>query len=191
MSESQKKTLGIAVVSLVFGCFILIPILGVLFAIAAIVLGVIALSKINKNKETLKGKGLAISGIVLGGTGVILIPVIAMLAAIAIPNFLRAKMNANEINAKAALKKIVTASESYAAANDGEYPFSVHDLTAATPPYLTENYTFGAHEGYKFDCEFNPSNYKCVAIPENCNTTGAKIYTIEKGGELSAVDCKK
>ncbi|MCF7873998.1 MAG: DUF4190 domain-containing protein [Candidatus Omnitrophica bacterium] len=189
MSETQKKTLGMAIASLVFGCLILIPILNIPFAITAIILGIIALNKISSNKDTLKGRGLAISGIVLGGVGIVLIPIIAMLAAIAIPNLLRTRMNAGEANAKATLRILSTAAESYAAANNGEYPFSAYSLTSAEPPYLNENYTSGTHQGYKFSCEFDSNSYECVAIPENCGTTGTEIYTIEKGGILSETDC--
>ncbi len=189
MSETQKKTLGMAIASLVFGCLILIPILNIPFAITAIILGIIALNKISSNKDTLKGKGLAISGIVLGGVGIVLIPIIAMLAAIAIPNLLRARMNAGEANAKATLRTLSTAAESYAAANNGEYPFSVYSLTTTEPPYLSENYTSGTYQGYKFSCEFDSNDYECVAAPENCGTSGTKIYTVEKEGMLSETDC--
>lgn len=76
MSEGQqKKTLGMAIASLVFGCFLLIPLLGLVFSIPAIILGIIALVKIGHNKETLKGSGLAIAGIILGAIGIIIIPI--------------------------------------------------------------------------------------------------------------------
>lgn len=189
MSPAQKKTLGIAIASLVCGCLILIPLLGVILALVALTLGIVALVKISKNKETLKGQGLATAGIVLGGIGIILIPIIALLAAIAIPNLLRARLNANNAGAEATLRTLSTAAESYAAVNKGRYPFSVFDLTTAEPPYLPKNYTIGIHYGYKFTCEFNPSSYECKAIPETCGTTGTKISIIEEGGEISQSDC--
>ncbi|MCF7916656.1 MAG: DUF4190 domain-containing protein [Candidatus Omnitrophica bacterium] len=191
MSETEKKTLGMAIVSLVFGCLVLIPILGIPFSIVAIILGIIALNKISNNKDTLKGKGLAISGIILGGIGIILIPIMAMLAAIAIPNLLRARMNANEAGAEATLKTLAVAAESYAADNNGEYPFSVYTLTTAEPPYLNQNYASGTHLGYKFSCEFESNNYECVAIPEDCNTSGTKTYTIKKGREIISTSCRE
>ena len=51
MTETQKKTLGIAIASLICGCFFIIPLLGFLLSIVAIILGIIAISKINKNEE--------------------------------------------------------------------------------------------------------------------------------------------
>ncbi|MBP6342844.1 MAG: prepilin-type N-terminal cleavage/methylation domain-containing protein, partial [Candidatus Omnitrophica bacterium] len=52
----------------------------------------------------------------------IVVAIIALLAAIAIPNLLRAKMSANDALAKATLRSLSTASESYATSNQGNYP---------------------------------------------------------------------
>ena len=72
MTKAQKKkTLGLAITSLVFGCLFFIPFLGFLFSLAAIVLGIVALVSMSKSKKTIKGQGLAITGIVLGSIGVI------------------------------------------------------------------------------------------------------------------------
>ncbi|MDD5195533.1 MAG: DUF4190 domain-containing protein [Candidatus Omnitrophica bacterium] len=86
-----KKTVGLAVASLVMGCLVLIPILGLLFSLLAIIFGAVALAKISNNKDKLKGDGLAISGIILGAFGIIVVPIIFMLLAIAVPAFMRAK----------------------------------------------------------------------------------------------------
>lgn len=72
--EQKKKTLGIAIGSLVCGCFFLIPFLGQLLGLAAIILGIFALVMISKNKQTLQGNGLAITGIVLGAISMIIAP---------------------------------------------------------------------------------------------------------------------
>ncbi|MFH1876414.1 MAG: DUF4190 domain-containing protein [Candidatus Omnitrophota bacterium] len=96
MSEENKKTVGFGIASLVLGCLILIPILGMLFALLAIIFGIVALVQISGHKETLKGKGLATSGIVLGGIGLVLLPIVAIMLAIAIPAFMRAKERARE-----------------------------------------------------------------------------------------------
>ncbi len=188
MSQDKKKTLGLAVVSLILGCLILFPILGFLFGLAAIILGIIALGKISKDKENFKGRGLAISGIILGAIGVVLIPIIALLSAIAIPNLLRARVNQNEVQAQAVLRMISAGAETYAA-TEGEYPLSVYSLTVAGPPYLEQDYTHGVHSGYKFSCDFDFSNYKCRAVPEQCIATGTKIYTLVTGGKISEKDC--
>lgn len=71
MSEGQKKTLGIAIASLVCGCCFFLPLIGLLASPAALILGIVAVNKISKNQEMLKGRGLAIAGIVLGSLGLL------------------------------------------------------------------------------------------------------------------------
>lgn len=70
---AEAKTSGMAIASLVFGIMGLltgwIPVVGVtgwVMAILAIVLGASALSQINRSAGQVGGKGMAISGIVLG-----------------------------------------------------------------------------------------------------------------------------
>lgn len=118
----------------------------------------------------------------------IVVAIIALLAAIAIPNLLRARVNAAEANAQATLRTLSTASESFAAANSGNYPTVITDLTGATPPYINDNYADGtARQGYTFACTFNAdqSGYSCVGTPQ-ATMTGARTYTIVTGGILTS-----
>ncbi|MBL7081201.1 MAG: prepilin-type N-terminal cleavage/methylation domain-containing protein [Candidatus Omnitrophica bacterium] len=121
----------------------------------------------------------------------IVVAIVALLAAIAIPNLLRARVNANESNAQATLKTISTACESYAAANNGNYPTAMTDLTKAKPAYLNEDYTAAARHGYAYACgTLKITGYSCTATPSNCGTTGTKVYTIKTGAVLSSADCE-
>src|SRR3984885_2108188 len=70
----------------------------------------------------------------------IVVAIIALLAAIAIPNLLRARMTSNDALAKATLRAMSTAAESYGTANNGTYPPTEAALTTATPPYLNTAY---------------------------------------------------
>lgn len=120
----------------------------------------------------------------------IVVAIIALLAAIAIPNLLRARVNANETNAQATLRTISTASESFSAANDGNYPTAITDLTGATPPYLNEDYTAASRQGYTFACgTLTASAYSCTATPVTCGSTGTRTFTITTGGVLTAAAC--
>ena len=132
-----------------------------------------------------QGKGLAISGIVLGGLGILILPVIALLAAIAIPNLLRARISANDALAQSTLRSLATASETYMTANNGAYPLSIYDLTDAVPPYINTNYCDQTLAGYSYDCNFNAEEYSFKAIPVNEGTSGSKTYTIVTGGIMS------
>jgi len=73
-------------------------------AIAAVVLGHLALAEIKKSAGRLAGRGMAMAGLILGYIGVAMVPFILIIAAIAIPNLLRAKMAANEASAVGTLR---------------------------------------------------------------------------------------
>ena len=189
MTELQRqKTHGLAIASLVLGCLFLIPFIGILFSLLAIIFGIIALVTISNNKQAYKGNGLAITGLILGVLGVTITLIIALLAAIAIPNLLRARVNANEAQAQGTLQTISAAAMSYSAVN-GRYPREDSDLLRADPPYLSESYNGKIISGYTYSIRFTPDSYTIIANPETCYTTGTKIFTM-KDGELSERKCE-
>ena len=59
----------------------------------------------------------------------IVVAIIALLAAIAIPNFLRSRLQANEAQVQGTLRTMSTAAETYATANNGTYPAAITSLT--------------------------------------------------------------
>ena len=83
-------------------------------AIAAVVLGHIALSEIKRSAGRLAGHGMAMAGLILGYIGVAFVPLLLIIAAIAIPNLLRSKMAANEASAVGSLRTLNTAMVTYA-----------------------------------------------------------------------------
>jgi type IV pilus assembly protein PilA len=98
-------------------------------AIAAVVLGHLALSDIKKSAGRLAGQGMAVAGLVLGYIQLALLPFILIIAAIAIPNILRARMAANEASAVGTLRTYNTAMVTYASAcPDVGYPPSLENL---------------------------------------------------------------
>jgi prepilin-type N-terminal cleavage/methylation domain-containing protein len=118
----------------------------------------------------------------------IVVAIIALLATIAIPNLLRARVSANEANAQATLKSISTACESYAAANTGNYPDGYQPLLAATPAYINSNYTNTSFSGYNYSCNITTTSYTCTATPVSTNSTGTKNFTINAGAVMSSVN---
>lgn len=117
----------------------------------------------------------------------IVVAIIALLAAIAIPNLLRARVNSAEANAQATLRTIATALESYAAANSGAYPTAVTTLVTANPPYINEDYTNGTRQGYAFACgTLNDTGYSCTATPQGAFSGKARTYQITTGVVLTA-----
>jgi len=120
----------------------------------------------------------------------IVVAIIALLAAIAIPNLLRAKMTSNDALAKATLRAMSTAAESYATANNGAYPATEAALTGATPPYLNTAYCANSVgsgiSGYIYDCTgMSATGYTIKATPVTLNSTGSAVETITTGGVLS------
>ncbi len=190
MTQGQKKTLGLAVASLVLGCLFWFPLLGILFGLAALIMGIVALVKINKNKEVLQGEGLAIAGIVLGGLSIVMIPIIALLAAIAIPNFVRAKLNVNEAAAQSRIAIVRTALEMYAASNVGDYPVVESELTDGQPPYIARACDGQTIDGYTYSLQLTPDAYTIVAVPETCGATGNHIFQMKgPGGDMEKIPC--
>lgn len=120
----QAQTSGKAIGSLVCGIlFFFLP-----SAIAAIILGHLSLSEIRKSGGRLVGDGMAIAGLVLGYIGLAAIPFILIIAAIAIPNLLRARTAANEASAVGSLRMINTAAMSYSATYPNGFPPSLDSL---------------------------------------------------------------
>ena len=121
----------------------------------------------------------------------IVVAIIALLAAIAIPNLLRARLNANDAAAKASLQALVTAIESYAAA-EGEYPTDQDNLTSANPKYLNEGIVgVNNKHGYDFadDGSWDATGYSVSANATNCNVSGSKDYTVTTGNVWTTGGC--
>ena len=124
----------------------------------------------------------------------IVVAIIALLAAIAIPNLLRARMSSNDALAQATLRAVSTAAESFGTANNGNYPTGTTDLTSLTTPtpaYL--NYDYVAHSpvaGYTYAIgTMTTAAYTITATPTTCNTSGSQVYTIQTGGVLTSAAC--
>ena len=118
----------------------------------------------------------------------IVVAIIALLAAIAVPGLLRARLNANNTASKAALTSVVTAIESYAAATGG-YPANVTVLTSATPKYLQAAPANNTN-GYNYDFSgINTTGYTISATPVTMNTTGTCSYTVTTGAVWNANPC--
>ena len=118
------QTSGKAIGSLICGLlFFIFPV-----AIVAIILGHLSLSDIARAAGRLKGRGMAIAGLILGYTGTVgLIPIL-IIAAIAIPNLLRARMAANEASAVGSLRMINQEAVMYSSEYSNGYPPSLEVL---------------------------------------------------------------
>lgn len=120
--QPQPKTSGFAIASLVLGIFGIICIAPVFGAILALIFGGVALNKIGKSNGALKGRGQAIAGIVLGGVGLLLIPVILIVSAMLFPTLHAAQTKAREVVCMNNLRQIGMAISLYSAEHDGKIP---------------------------------------------------------------------
>ena len=95
----MPQTTGKATVSLILGIFSFIfP-----AAVLAIIFGHLSRSDIKRSRGCVTGAGRALAGLVLGYTGAAL-PLALILAAILIPNFVRARIAANQAVAVGSLR---------------------------------------------------------------------------------------
>ena len=126
--DGNPPTSGKAIASLVCGIFtFFLP-----ASIAAIILGHTAHSEIRKSAGRIGGQGIATTGLVLGYLGIAIIPFIMIVAAIAIPNLLRARIAANEASAAGSLRVIETAAVVYSSEYENGFPSSL-DVLAGSP----------------------------------------------------------
>ena len=129
----------------------------------------------------------------------IVVAIIALLAAIAIPNLLRARHNANEAAAIASLRTISTACESFRAAQTPvNYPASLAALgpvvggVGSTPPYIDATLAAATaadgagKQGYWFNYNRASNHtYSCVASPLVSGTTGTRVFTVTESGVVT------
>ena len=121
----------------------------------------------------------------------IVVAIISLLAAIAIPNLLRARHNANEAAGIAALRTISTACESFRAAQTPPaYPANLAALSTATPAYIDAGLAGAtaagtAKQGYFFTyVQVNANQFTCTASPAVSGTTGTRIFFVDESGVI-------
>jgi len=177
------QTSGKAIASLVCGLlFIVLP-----FAVAAVILGHISLSEIRKSAGRITGNGMATAGLVLGYAGLAVLPVL-IIAAIAIPNLLRARMAANESSAVAAVRTLNVAETVYSQAHPATgYTCALSDLDQIDSTLKT-----GRKYGYVFelkDCAAGTEGtsnvkYRIVAYPAAPNQTGVRAFCSDESAVI-------
>ncbi len=194
------ETSGKAIASLVFGLFLFaFP-----MSILAIIFGHLSLSEIRKSAGRLKGQGMAIAGLVLGYLGVAGIPFVLIIAAIAIPNLLRARMAANESSAMVSVRTLAVAEVGYASSHpDAGYTCTLSDLAGAG--LIDARLASGQKNGYVFelsDCKPSADGganvkFRVTAYPMTRNTTGTRAFcsdeshvvkTDEKGSPQDCIE---
>ena len=112
----------------------------------------------------------------------IVVAIIAIIAAIAIPSLLRSRMQSNESSAIGNLRAVVGAQTAYSASMYA-YTASFVDLTGATPPFL-EGTWGGTKNGYNFVMGGDTTNYSCNANAASYGVTGGKGFFVDSTGVI-------
>jgi hypothetical protein len=86
-AASAEKTSGMAITSLVLGIISLIINPVFILSILAIIFGIVGIGQINKSGGTIKGKGFAVAGIIIGGLAVILMIIVLALVGFSLTLF--------------------------------------------------------------------------------------------------------
>jgi type IV pilus assembly protein PilA len=116
---SGRRRTGLAVTALVLSILSLCTAAGLIVGgLTACVLGIVAAVKASKYPGEYGGMPMAITAIVLSVLSFMSIP---MIAAIAIPSLLRARVSANESSAIGDLRTVITGEAAYQSANGGYY----------------------------------------------------------------------
>jgi type IV pilus assembly protein PilA len=116
----------------------------------------------------------------------IVVAVIAILLAVAIPNLLRSRIQANESSALGNMRVIAAAEAAYFSANNS-YAITFDSLTAPPPPnspkFLDGDWS-QAKSGYTYTMTAKPSGYMVNGNAVTYGVTGSKGYYLDESGVI-------
>lgn len=204
---------GMAMASLVLGLLSL-PTLGLLGcgALLGIVLGALALVKANRAPQEYGGKGLAIAGIAASAVSFVLAAVIGVIAAIAVPSLLRARISANESSAIGDVRTVISAQFAYQSANNGYFdtPECLANPSACLRDYTGPEFVSASlalastKSGYRRTFVPGPpapaealqqgaspsslQSFAYLAVPESPGRTGVRAFCGDSSGRLCSTN---
>lgn len=175
-----KKRTGLAVASLIVG-LLSMPTFGLLLvgALAAFIMGVVALTRAGRQPDVYGGRGLAIGGIITSVLSIPIAAVLAIIAAVAIPNLVAAARSANEASAVNSVREILLAEYQYSQTDgDGAYG-TWQELVGAG--LIKGPLAAGAMNGYEFELTVNEETCVVRATPLSYGRSGARSFYAECG----------
>jgi prepilin-type N-terminal cleavage/methylation domain-containing protein len=120
----------------------------------------------------------------------IVVAIILIIAAIAIPNLLRSRMAANEASAVGSLRTLNTAAVTYSTTYGIGYPSALSDLQPATTATSTAAdlidsvLSSGTKSGYSFTWSGGGDTYTIEAVPTTVGTTGQRGFFTDQSGVI-------
>jgi len=119
----------------------------------------------------------------------IVVAIIALLAAIAIPNLLRARLQANESAAQAALKTVATAEVTYRTSNPDYASLATLGSPATGPAYIDGVLAAGTKNGYVLAVtDISGETFQVSATPISVNISGFRSFCITEDGVVRVND---
>ncbi|MGE5280016.1 MAG: type IV pilin protein [Deltaproteobacteria bacterium] len=115
----------------------------------------------------------------------IVVAIIVLLASLAIPNLLRARLNANEASAIESMRVIATAAVTYRSSNPS-FPSNLTDLANTSPAYIDSFLGTGLKQGYSFTVNGNSSTFSATGTPVTQNVTGVRSFFVDASGTVRA-----
>lgn len=118
----------------------------------------------------------------------IVVGIIILLAAFAIPNFVRMRVNANEGAAIASMRSISTAMQNFRTGSSPPvFPAQINLLSSAIPPYIDSELGSGIKQGYAFvfSAVSGGDTYTCTATPQSA-FSGTRTFVVTEGGVITS-----
>lgn len=187
-TSQPLETSGLAIASLICGClFFIFP-----TAVLAIIFGHISRSQIAKSANRIGGAGIALAGMILGYIGIAILPFILIVAAIAVPNLLRARIAANEASTVGSSRTIAIAAVTYSSEH-GSFPPSLEAIGPAPvgANLVDRMLASGQRSGYTFEYRLTTSQagqpgggFVVTADPIRENQTGMRHFFLDETGVI-------
>ena len=116
----------------------------------------------------------------------IVVAIIAIIAAIAVPNLLRSRIETNEAAAVQSIRAVVSAEATFHA-QSGHYANTIAELTTGSPPgsppFLNGDWT-KEKNGYNFTLGGTPTNYTLNANPTTFGVQGVRGFYCDASGVI-------
>jgi type IV pilus assembly protein PilA len=141
-------------------------------SVLAVALGISSVMKTSRRPAEYGGKGMAVSGIVLGSLALVSVVPIGVIGAIAIPNLLASKRAANEASALATVRELAHAQEEHASASGGYATLGQLVSSGAVEKHLAD----GVHNGYRFEVVAGSDSFEVTAVPTKYADTGTRSF---------------
>jgi len=170
-----KRQTGLAAASLVVGILSLLTLSFFLVGgLTALALGIVALTRAQRQPHLYGGRGMAVGGVVTSALSLVVAVPLALILAVVIPNLLAARRKANEAMAIHTINEILVAENEYmAVSGQGEYG-SLEQLVESgllEPPILSR-----LKNGYHFRLDVSEGDCEVSAVPWAYGSSGTRSF---------------